>query len=113
HSGNQTTSLSEGLVCDGGTSAAPCTLSDGSVMPGGLPAPNRNFQGTAGPETGLIVRFDPSSGRWEDRLGRNWSPAVRFSHRPLDGSNLTSGRWEDRLGRNWSPAVRFSLPDED
>ena len=79
HSGNQTTSLSEGLVCDGGTSAAPCTLSDGSVMPGGLPAPNRNFQGTAGPETGLIVRFDPSSGRWEDRLGRNWSPAVRFS----------------------------------
>src|SRR5437667_381095 len=79
HSGNQTTALSEGLVCNGGASAAPCSLSDGSVMPGGLPAPNRNFQGTAGPETGLIVRFDPSSGRWEDRLARNWSAAVRFS----------------------------------
>jgi len=79
HSGNQTTALSEGLVCNGGASAAPCSLSDGSVMPGGLPPPNTNFQGTAGPETGLIVKFNPSSGHWEDRLARNWSAAVRFS----------------------------------
>src|SRR5437016_6356528 len=43
-SGNQTTSLSEGLVCNGGATAASCTLSDGSVMPGGLPRPNTDFQ---------------------------------------------------------------------
>ena len=78
-SGNQTASLSEGLVCNGGATAAPCTLSDGSVMPGGLPRPNTNFQGTQGPETGLIVKFNASSGHWEDRLGRDWSSAVRFS----------------------------------
>src|SRR5256885_309893 len=78
-SGNQTSSLSEGLVCNGGATAAPCTLSDGSVMPGGLPRPNTNFQGTQGPETGLIVKFNASSGHWEDRLGRDWSSAVRFS----------------------------------
>src|SRR5881628_2658399 len=79
HSGNQTTALSEGLVCNGGASAAPCTLSDGSVMPGGLPPLNTNFQGTQGPETGLIVKFNASSGHWEDRAGRDWSAAVRFS----------------------------------
>ena len=78
-SGNQTASLSEGLVCNGGATAAPCTLSDGSVMPGGLPRPNTNFQGTQGPETGLIVKFNASSGHWEDQLGRDWSSAVRFS----------------------------------
>ena len=78
-SGNQTSSLSEGLVCNGGATAAPCTLSDGSVMPGGLPRPNTNFQGTQGPETGLIVKFNASSGHWEDRAGRDWSAAVRFS----------------------------------
>jgi len=79
HSGNRTTSLSEGIVCDGGAGAAPCMLADGSVMPGGLPPPNTNFQGTAGPETGLIVKLNPASGHWEDRLGRDWSAAVRFS----------------------------------
>src|SRR5262249_52429141 len=45
----------------------------------GLPAPNTNFQGISGPETGLIVRFDAVSGHWEDQLGRNWDSAVRFN----------------------------------
>ena len=49
------------------------------TAPGGLPAPNTNFEGTARPETGLIVKLNPSTSRWEDGLGRNWSPAVRFS----------------------------------
>ena len=78
HSGNQTTALSEGLVCNGGASAASCNVS-GFTMPGGLPAPNMNFEGTPGPETGLIVKFNQVSGHWEDRLGRNWDNAVRFS----------------------------------
>ena len=78
HSGNRTTAISEGAVCDGGARAGPCNVF-GSTMPGGLPAPNTNFQGIAGPETGLIVRFDPASGHWEDELGRNWDNAVRFN----------------------------------
>src|SRR5690606_10465864 len=51
-SGNRTTVVNEGVVCDGGASAGPCSQGG----PGGLPAPNVNYQGIAAPETGLIVR---------------------------------------------------------
>ncbi|HSP97965.1 MAG TPA: hypothetical protein VL049_12055 [Candidatus Dormibacteraeota bacterium] len=86
HSGNQTTSVSEGAVCNGGTAAGPCVVDGvqvpgglpGGQMPGGLPAPNANVEGIPGPETGLIVRRDPGSGLWLDGIGRNWTNAVRF-----------------------------------
>src|SRR5262249_59082168 len=74
---NQTTTVSEGVVCDGGAGAAGCTLS-GVAYPGGLSAPNTDANGAPGPETGLVVRFNSASGHWEDRLGRNWDNAVRF-----------------------------------
>jgi YVTN family beta-propeller protein len=77
-SGNQTMTIGEGLVCNGGAAVPPCSVG-GFTMPGGLPAPNTNFQGIAGPEVGLIVKFDLPSGQWRDRLGRNWNNAVRFS----------------------------------
>src|SRR6185436_2903618 len=35
-SGNQTTAINEGAVCNGGSGAGPCSL-DGVTMPGGLP----------------------------------------------------------------------------
>lgn len=78
HSGNQTTTISEEAVCDGGAGAPTCNVS-GSIMPGGLPAPNTNFDGTPQPEVGLIAKFDPGSGQWRDELGRNWNNYVRFS----------------------------------
>lgn len=78
HSGNQTTTVTEGAVCDGGSGAASCDVF-GSTMPGGLPAPNTSFDGTPQPEVGLIVRFDPGSGEWRDELGRSWNDYVRFS----------------------------------
>jgi len=65
HSGNQTTTLSEGLIPNGGQAA------------GGLPLPNTNHAGLAGPETGLIVKFNGS--QWIDQLDRDWSGSVRFS----------------------------------
>jgi len=65
HSGNRTTTLSEGVVPNGGEAA------------GGLPEPNTNYLGTPGPETGLIVQFDGAA--WRDELGRDWSSQVRFS----------------------------------
>ena len=77
-SGNQTTTISEGLVCDGGASAGTCSFS-GTTTPGGLPLPNENHAGVPGPETGIIVKYDPSTGEWLDELGRDWSSAVRFS----------------------------------
>jgi YVTN family beta-propeller protein len=77
-SGNRTATLSEGLVCDGGAAAPPCSVA-GVPMPGGLPAPNTDCFGNAQPETGLIVRWNPAHAAWEDGLGRDWGAAVRFS----------------------------------
>jgi DNA-binding beta-propeller fold protein YncE len=83
HSGNQTTAVLETVVCDGGAAAGPCNFA-GLSIPGGLPAPNRNQQNVLGPETGLVVKFNQSSGDWEDELGRDWSNAVRFDLPDLD-----------------------------
>src|SRR5581483_6295515 len=77
-SGNRTATVTEGVVCNGGATAPPCRVR-GVRYPGGLPAPNANFEGTPGPETGLIVKFNPKRRRWEDGLGRNWNNAIRFS----------------------------------
>ena len=86
-SGNQTTTVTEGAVCDGGATAGPCNVDEvevagglaGGQVPGGLPAPNVNTEGTPGPEVGLIVKRNESSGHWDDELGRNWTNAVRFN----------------------------------
>src|SRR5438128_2162096 len=89
-SGNRTTAVTEGVVCDdpsgaaNNTVAGPCSVSSVSY-PGGLPNPD-TAGGTKGPETGLVVKFNPASGH---------------------------NHWEDTLGRNWDNAVRFSLPDDD
>jgi len=76
HSGNRTTAIHAGLVCDGGAGAPPCSVS-GHLMPGGLPAPNTNLEGVPQPEVGLVVQFDGTA--WRDTVGRDWSPAVRFA----------------------------------
>jgi YVTN family beta-propeller protein len=77
HTGNQTTAISEGVVCDGGSGAGPCTVF-GMSYPGGVLGPDTNFQLVDAPEVGAIVRLNPLSGHWEDELGRNWDAAVRF-----------------------------------
>src|SRR5262245_17983057 len=83
HSGNQTATVIEGAVCNGGALAPPCSVG-GAFVPGGLPAPNTNFEGVRGPETGLIVKYDRVMNHWEDQLGRDWSGAIRFSLPDLD-----------------------------
>jgi len=85
-SGNQTTVVSEGKVCNGfGTTlcSAGDTLTSpnglaGGQMPGGLPGPSTNVQGITAPEVGLVVKFDQGSGQWRDGQARNWSNGVRF-----------------------------------
>jgi YVTN family beta-propeller protein len=76
-SGNQTVTVPEGSVCDGGQDAV-CEV-DGRGMPGGLPAPNANVQGVQQPEVGLIVKFDPATGSWLDPIGRDWRSAIRLA----------------------------------
>ena len=77
HTGNQTTAINEGTVCNGGVTAAPCNPAGGAPAPGGLPAPNINTDGNSQPDTALIVKFDGTN--WIDKLNRNWNNQVRFS----------------------------------
>ena len=83
HSGNRTTTVSEGAVCDtdsthlnNNTVQGACTI-QGVAMPGGLPLPHRNGAGDTRPEVGLVVRYDGT--HWVDTLGRTWDAAVKFS----------------------------------
>src|SRR5262245_21191293 len=76
HSGNQTTSANEGVVCNGGASAGACTV-NGVTFPGGLPAPNVDANNVTGPETGLVLKFNGT--HWVDTLSRTWDNAVNFS----------------------------------
>lgn len=78
HTGNRTTSIHEGAVCNGGAVALPCAPVPGELnAPGGLPAPNVNFAGSSQPEVSLIVKFDGL--HWVDELNRNWDNMVRFN----------------------------------
>jgi DNA-binding beta-propeller fold protein YncE len=77
-SGNRTTTVSAYAVCPGGADAPPCER-DGRQVPGGLPAPNVNFEGIEQPHTGLIVRYDGERDAWLDEIDRDWSNAVPIS----------------------------------
>ncbi|HEY8154036.1 MAG TPA: thrombospondin type 3 repeat-containing protein [Myxococcota bacterium] len=77
HSGNQTTVLNEGVVCDGFINF-PC-LNLAGIPPGGLPGPKTDHTGAPAPETGLIVKFNKSNSRWVDPLGRNWTNQVKLN----------------------------------
>jgi DNA-binding beta-propeller fold protein YncE len=77
-SGNQTTIAPEGMVCNSFEPNKSCTVADGSTSPGGGLGPATNFEGKQAPKTGLIVKFNNRTQRWEDELGRNWNNAVPF-----------------------------------
>jgi YVTN family beta-propeller protein len=89
-SGNRTTTIPEPLICNGGASVPPCELV-GQTMAGGLPAPNTNFAGVPGPETGLIVGYDAGTASWRDELGRDWSNLVRFDLPDRDVFAIAAG----------------------
>jgi YVTN family beta-propeller protein len=77
--GNQTTSIIEGVICENFDVSTPCPAPDGSTSPGGHLGPATNFEGKQAPAVGQIVKFNNSTQRWEDELGRNWNNAVKFS----------------------------------
>lgn len=97
HSGNGTTTISEGVVCDG--FAGPCATEGGLPAPGGNPGPSENAAGDNAPEVGLIVRFDPATGEWRDEIARDWSSVVMFELPDydvfaIDAATLAPGeRW--------------------
>jgi len=78
-SGNQTTTMGEGHVCDPPNTPAQCEAAGFPAgLPIGLPEPLTNVEGTPSRQAGLIVGINPATGDWEDELGRNWNDAVRF-----------------------------------
>lgn len=77
--GNQTTTVPQGRVCTGFQPSKPCTLPDGTVSPGGNPGPSADSLGEPAPEVGLIVKYNSTSGHWEDELRRVWDNSVRFT----------------------------------
>ncbi len=85
HSGNQSTTVSEGMVCNG-FGGSPCagdgvTVPNGlggGQVPGGLAAPSSNKTSVLAPETGIVVKFDKGSSQFRDKDGRNWTNGVRF-----------------------------------
>src|SRR5262245_2397557 len=92
--GNQTTSLVEGVVCENFDPNTPCTAPDGSTSPGGHLGPATNFEGKQAPAVGQIVKFNNDTQQWTDELGRNWNNAVKFSLPDtdvfsIDANNLT------------------------
>lgn len=93
HSGNRSTIVNEGLVCDtssgrmaSNTLQPSCSI-NGVTSPGGSPTPHRNQAGQNRPETGLILQFD-----------RPGAPV---------------GQWSDELHRSWNAVVKLDLPDRD
>ncbi len=78
-SGNRTSVVNAGSVCPGFNTSTSCTLEGGVVYPGGVQGPSTNFQGVHAPDVGIVVKYNASSGHFEDKLGRNWDPGVKFS----------------------------------
>lgn len=92
NSGNQTASAPMPLVCYGPDPTHPCD-GDGITSPNGLPngqipggplAPWTNKAGANAPLVSAIVKYNNSTGIWEDEAGRNWSNAIRFTLPDLD-----------------------------
>jgi DNA-binding beta-propeller fold protein YncE len=91
--GNQTTTVHQGRVCSGFLPNKPCTLADGTTSPGGNPGPATDAAGEPAPEVGLIVKFNSTSGHWEDELHRVWDGSVRFKLPDTDVFAIDANRF--------------------
>jgi DNA-binding beta-propeller fold protein YncE len=81
HSGNQTTTVSAGVVCPGfaETDSANACPEHFSGSPGGSPGPATNRDGVPAPHVGLVVKYDKAAREWRDELGRGWNNGLRFT----------------------------------
>jgi len=143
HSGNQTTTVSEGAVCDtslanlsSNTVEGQCTVA-GVVMPGGLPLPNRNSSSgvcKGGSNAGnpctehsacpssVCDNIRPEVGlvvkwngaHWVDRVCPPGSTcSCQGGTNAGNACTLDSNCPASVCGRNWDNAVKFTLPDKD
>ncbi len=117
HTGNRTTTISEGLVCDDSNlndgMVEPSCVLNGVTLPGGLPGPESDSTGVEyRPETGIIVKFNGT--HWTDRICPAGSTCSCQSGANAGTACTSSAQCpSSACGRNWDNAVRFSLPDRD
>src|ERR1044071_9937144 len=74
HTGNQTSIVNEGFICEGFDPNTPCTNDDGTTSPGGNLGPKTDASGEQAPEVSMIVKFNKATGHWTDPAGRTWAP---------------------------------------
>ena len=92
--GNQTTTVIQPRICTGFQPYQACQLNDGTISPGGNPGPPTDSSGDPAPEVALIVKYNNTTGHWEDELHRVWDGSVRFNLPDndvfaVDANNLT------------------------
>jgi YVTN family beta-propeller protein len=108
HSGNRSTAISEGGVCDGFDPDAPCTIEGTTQVPGGVGPPAVNVDGRPAPEVGVIVQQD-TGGAWRDDLGRDWSAAVRFDLPDRDVFEIDAETLEELRAFSGVGTILFNL----
>lgn len=111
HSGNQTTTVAEGAVCNGFEPFTPCPDGDNGFpgAPGGNPGPATDFEGKPAPEVGLIVKWDAQAGQWRDELGRNWNAAVMFNLPDRDVFAIDAATLEQTASWSGVGTILFDL----
>lgn len=91
NSGNLTTSISEGTVCEHGQ--APCTIK-GQVVPGDIMGPKTDKHGDRAPLVGIIVKQDPETKQFFDPRGKDWTQVVKFTLPDNDVFAIDAGSLE-------------------
>jgi DNA-binding beta-propeller fold protein YncE len=72
--------------------AGPCSLGTRGTVPGGVPAPNRNYMDNLpSPRTGVLVDNNRATGAWLDQLGRDWRAAIPFTFPDNDVFAINAG----------------------
>ena len=108
HSGNQTTTIPQDRVCTG-FKRTPCTLTDGTVSPGGNPGPATDAIGEKAPEVGLIVKYNNQTGHWEDELRRSWDGSVRFTLPDTDVFSIDANALTQRSSYAHAGTTLFNM----
>ncbi len=107
-SGNQTSSINEELVCDSFDLNKTC-LVKWKFMPGGRLGPQTNAEGMPAPKTGMIVKYNRNTKRWEDEIGRNWNNAVEFNLPDKDVFAVDANKLTEKVAFTGVGTVLFNM----
>ncbi|HWZ46276.1 MAG TPA: hypothetical protein VNW97_22580 [Candidatus Saccharimonadales bacterium] len=96
--GNQTTVINEGRICPNFDTGTSCTLNNGDAGVGGHLGPGTDASGETAPFVSMIVKFNNSTGHWQDELGRVWDSGVDFSLPDTDVFSIDANKLSQTAG---------------